>query len=1104
MILYKVLGVPSASRSSTAASVAPLPPGKPLALLAYLACAPNSSATRPRLVDLLWSDVDLDAGKHALRQTLWYTKRRLGEGIIVAENDHLVLAPGYHCDRTDFLAAIDRGDLEAAVNLYTGPFFPDFAAPGGAEFERWADVERRHLCGKFVRAAEDVCRRWLHQGNTRPAIALARRARDADPENESLWRLVLESLLAASDRIGAASEADALIRRLADDEREPEVATNAVLRAVRNIDQSRTGAADTRATLIAELVGREHEFSLVISAWERTRGGTAAHLHLTAPAGLGKTRLIADIEARLRASRARVVRLRAAPGERQMPFALAAELAASLAKLRGAAGVSPGAASSLVALNPVVSTWLSASPDIATGDDILRRRSLAIHELLVAVSAETPVALLIDDLHWVDAESLQLLNSLASHLQNVSALLVTASRPPSPFPTDGAAQQMVPLEPLDASQVGAMVASIARLPDEAWADGLPGELHSATGGSPLFVLELLQFALDRQRLSIEGGSWRCPNNEALLVDMRPGRAVERRVAELDSAARTLLLALALSGVATPSITLAHAVERSEHDVEATLARLEQAGLIVRDGANWLPQHDEIASAATTAADESSRRKTQRGLAAAYAVTAHGDTVVTHRALSHALLSGDDALLSRVSGEFLRVARAQGDTRTPRAILSSTLGSSAPPAIIRGIVATLPMRERVSWVIVRRYAAVIMTIAVVAAGSARGLLQLQQKPANELIVEVVDGDDTALYQIGRIYSPNEPDVPLTVEDGRGLSGQYIHALELVHATESPDRKIWVGWRNVGEQPNPELFTWRGGDSEQMVAYSKEDDVAPSWSPDGKWILFLSRRWSDRSSVDKNFNTDIALENVSSGDVRRVVATADNENSPAFSPDGSRIAYTVVRSDTSRREVCWISFDGLTQHCRKLPNVTPTGGARWMGTNAVIFVGDLRANEKPGLFKWLIDLDSIVVLDSTANSYAMSPDGREVFFQQTDTLTATVRSYVAPTSDFTRRRLLQATGTIRRVVWRAPRNPLPHLASIRLENADTAVPANTKIAMTARTFDRLGNELVGIPLRYDVLDSAGVSITEQGQLFAQQPGTVRVRVSAGGYVTDTLPI
>ena len=77
------LGGASLVSPSTSGPERPLlGPGKPLALLVYLACAPRRTSFRDHLVDLLWADVAPEKGRHALRQTIWYIKRQVGESLL--------------------------------------------------------------------------------------------------------------------------------------------------------------------------------------------------------------------------------------------------------------------------------------------------------------------------------------------------------------------------------------------------------------------------------------------------------------------------------------------------------------------------------------------------------------------------------------------------------------------------------------------------------------------------------------------------------------------------------------------------------------------------------------------------------------------------------------------------------------------------------------------------------------------------------------------------------------------------------------------------------------------------------------------------------------
>ncbi len=329
-------------------------------------------------------------------------------------------------DRDQFLAAVSRGDLEEAVARYTGPFLPGFASPGGAESEHWMDHERERLRGVFVRAAEELVREYLTGGRFRDAHQLAERVRDADPESERAWRLVIECLLQIKRPL-ALAEADAFEWMLSSSQRVPSPATTALLRVVRQVPPADEATND--AGLVSQMVGRESEFAAILNLWQECSRGAARHLHLSAPAGLGKTRLLGDVATRLRSAGTTVVSLRAAYGERAIGYAFAAELARALTELPGTRGISPAAAAALVSLSPALSSIFPGAPDTATGEDALRRRTLALSELVHAAAEEQPLALLVDDTHWADDASLQIVMGILERLGAAPVMVVTASRP---------------------------------------------------------------------------------------------------------------------------------------------------------------------------------------------------------------------------------------------------------------------------------------------------------------------------------------------------------------------------------------------------------------------------------------------------------------------------------------------------------------------------------------------------------------------------------------------------------------------------------------------------------------------------------------------------
>jgi len=372
-----------------------LSPGKPFALLVYLAAAPGRRSSREHLVDLLWSDRPAEEARHVLRQVTWQLRQRLGDGILATVGEELVLTNDVQSDRADFLEAVDRGRLEDALAVYRGEFLPAFATPGASGFERWADLERLRLRNVFVRASETIARQLLAAGQPRAAVSVARRARDADRLNTAAWRLLLEALSSSGDHLGALTEADTLEETFRAEDLELDAAALSNIRLARRLPSDATAEGINGSKVVTDLVGREREFSTVIQAWKRVRHGLGAQqVHVLGEAGIGKTRLVSDVAARLRATRARVVHVRAYPNHQSLPFGLLGDIVNAVGKMPGAVGVSPVAAASLVALAPNLTGSFPSTVHEPPGarDDALRRRYLAVHELLAAVCDEATVA----------------------------------------------------------------------------------------------------------------------------------------------------------------------------------------------------------------------------------------------------------------------------------------------------------------------------------------------------------------------------------------------------------------------------------------------------------------------------------------------------------------------------------------------------------------------------------------------------------------------------------------------------------------------------------------------------------------------------------------
>lgn len=1060
--------------------------GKPLGLVVYLACSPGHSASREHLMDLLWADLDVEAARHSVRQAVWFLRQRLGDHAIAASDGSVELCVPLESDRDAFLEAIERVEFERALDLYGGDFLPGFAAPGGADFEQWADLERFRLRRMFRRAGETVVRDWMTRGRLRKAKDLAVRLRANDPDDESGWRLELETLLAANDRVGAELAAHRLEDVLARAGRPPEPATAGLLALVRQAAPEDPATA-SKQPLTTELIGREREFAAILAAWGAARDGLGQHLHITGAAGLGKSRLLADVHARLRSMGGRVVVVRANPGERSVPYALASELALALAHLPGAAAVAPDSAAALVALNPTLSSCYGVAPDHAFDLEALRRRTIALGELLRAVAEEHPVALLIDDVHWTDDASRQILNRLLSLALKHAVLVVTAARPGIPGVVGRVSVEPFALEPLTVDMIGALLASLGRLPAEPWATRFPGALHAPTAGTPLLVLETLYLLLEQGVLTLADGAWSCRDGAELDAMLAQGWPLRRRLAALSRRESWLLVLLATAGAPLPADVLARAAGRDRDAVQADLLGLDVRGLVARDGSEWQPAHDEIAARALEGAAPGARRAANAILGRLLVATGRDDPGILQRAGRHLAAAGEDQELTRVFRRRLLLQRRRGERRSPTALASDLLGQEATSARVKDLVRMLPLHIRLGLISPPRVAAAILGGLLLASGVSFPLWRPAPPLPDAVLVAFPATSENSitawaapLKRAG--WERNGPIRPHPYSALAAAGGRNDHAA-------SPDGSSWAFSRVVEDSGEIELFVVGPDGQPRRLTFAPGDDGGPTWSPDGRFLAFATNRWNIAAR-----RSDIAVLELASGRIHRVtnVGTA---SSAKWSPDGTRIAYT-VQNDSLQTSLCWISPDGQIGACPAAFESAWIVG--WSDDRHVLVALD--SDTTHVIEQVDLDTKQVTVAASETVGIQGSPDGRWITCYCVRPGFSDRQWLVYPTDAPEMARPLRTTLEDKGVViaWTLPRRPANYLDTLGITASSDTIQVGVPHQLRARGFDVAGSPAPLHALMWRSDDDAIATIEPStGILHPHHDGTVRIVASAGGW-------
>src|SRR4051812_37312198 len=483
-------------------------------LVAYLLLNRDRPVRRDELIEALWPDAQPASGDALLRPPLSRLRKALGQGRIEGRSElTLALPDGAYVDweaaRTALVAtreALATGDYRTASQR--GAEAVEIAERGllpGLE-AHWIDERRRELEELRTEALEAIAIAGVAQGG--PALADAERAAraaiEAAPFRESARAALMEALGAGGnvaealrayddlrtmlrDELGTTPTARvvALYERLLKAEEDPATFAPPVPPRAR---RRRTGPVDATRDGGPHIVERDDELSRLAAVLAEAGAGQGRVALIEGPAGIGKTRLLAELRQRAAEADALVLSGRGSELEREFPFGVVRQLFEA-----AVAGAGPDALGGAAA--PARAVFESSEGDGSPGDASFA----ALHGLFwlcVNLTSEGPLVLAVDDLHWVDRPSLRFIAYLTQRLEGLPVLIATTLRTGEP-PTDpmllaevvqDPSTESVRPRPLTQAAVTELVRE--RLGPDADA-AFCRACHRATVGNPLLVRQLL-------------------------------------------------------------------------------------------------------------------------------------------------------------------------------------------------------------------------------------------------------------------------------------------------------------------------------------------------------------------------------------------------------------------------------------------------------------------------------------------------------------------------------------------------------------------------------------------------------------------------------------
>jgi DNA-binding SARP family transcriptional activator len=1115
------------SEHTTAFEPVPLV-GKQFALLAYLMCSPNRAASRTTLTELFAPKTsgrntpteETKAGD-AVRNLIQQLRTKLGaDALGPLRSDPVRLSIPLECDRDELIEAWGRRDFERVAEAYGGDFLPRFEIVGGAGFALWVETERSDLRRRFTHAARQVILRDLSTpadlDAARRALQNAMRLRDEDSMSQEAWRLMLRALVQSGRYAEASVEGERLLAFLASHQIEPAAETKSLLSMMRTLEMPRsdepTERGRERPDRTVSLVGRDREVSTILKSWERARLGAFSHVHLVAAAGLGKSALVDDFRQRLRMRPStlggtKVVEARASYASRDTALSFASEVARALVERPGALGIPEWAAATLVALNPTLATVYRGSTSTQRPGNLESNPAIvsALKELIAAIALEAPVAISLDDVHWADARSLEILSEAFAGCAELTVLLVSAGRNGCESLCAATRATTHVLTPLSVLAVKELLARKAQLPAEEWAELLPSALTQATSGSPLLVVETLQLLLERQLLTPTAAGWIAHDPTSLIETLNEGSATRRRLERLSEVERDLLLILSVSGAPLAATPLRAASAQTLAEFTASLTSLERRGFVSRRVDEWSIAHDEYAMQIRELSGTSASRAVATRLARAIIADSGDDLRAFRRAGMLLAESGDASEAARVFERYVRLCRLQRDRRPDSELASEFLGGSAEHKSMQlECVRRLPLLVRARLVSSRRIAA-ISAICAVALVAIIAIIAITQRPPDR-------GHEALLVASRMSEDRSSREHFLIPLDASHIAGISIIDVRLPHAplwrsaaggvggrNARPDGRGWTAGLPVADSGVIDVFELALDGTARRITFAPSDDYEPSWAPDNSRFAFVTARWSQHGHYD------IAVFDTLTKTTTQLTSGDDTDWEPSWSSDGSRIAFVRQYAASGRRGLCVVDADGQNLRCFPADTIGYLSIPRWADPRHLLLRRDVGARHE--LERVGLDSGDAALIGAHEPGVTISPDGRfgvcQCIRQGYPPRTWIVYPIDRP-NEFAVLRVEDDRANDVEFDW-APTSPRPPFVDRMTISLGLGPPIlGSSHQLTAEGLDATGKTLSPGVVRWASEDTSIATIDTLGRLTPRKVGSVMINASAGGWRIVRTPV
>jgi DNA-binding SARP family transcriptional activator len=632
-----------------------LPTRKIQALLAYLALPPGRVHSRDKLAALLWGDLSQGHARNSLRQALFALRRALEPvqpGCLCVDGGTIALrTEPVDVDAISFeqLAGERTPEaLEKAVQLYRGDLL-DGLTVQEPPFEEWLMGERERLRELAVEALAGLLAAQRGAGAVEAALQTGLRLAALDPLQEPVHRTLMR-LYAQLGRRGSALHQYQLCVGVLQRELgvEPEDETKQLYREILRRRSTVTmavepatpegvapGAPPQREPLVqapdTPLIGRGEEAARLRAGLAEAVAGEGRVMVIVGEAGVGKTRLMAELAAEVHTVGGSVLVGRCHESEKILPFGPWVDALGGgrvRAERRWLAALPLAVRRELGRLLPE----LGGGDAEATAPPDYLKLFEGVALLLGHVAGRQPAVLILEDLHWADEMSVRLLAFIARRLPGWRLLLLATTREEELVDAGMLPGTLVELDrephvstvalgPMSRSDTVSLIQALSRPGrQDATLARLGEQMWRTSEGNPLVVVEAMRAATHG---ALEPGLERLPLPERIRDIV--GRELDR----LNQASRELVARAAVIGREFEFGLLQHVSGLDEEEAARGVEELTRRRVLHSVGERLDFTHDRVREVAYSRILAPRRKMLHRRVAEALAAI-HARNLEPHR------------------------------------------------------------------------------------------------------------------------------------------------------------------------------------------------------------------------------------------------------------------------------------------------------------------------------------------------------------------------------------------------------------------------------------------------------------------------------------------